>query len=41
MQIQIQIDLQFCSKFDDGFEVPADGAEKTNFSVDDHDECVD
>jgi hypothetical protein len=41
MQIQIEIDLKCCSNFDDGVEVLEDGDEDTNFSVDDHDECVD
>jgi hypothetical protein len=41
MQIQIQIDLQCCSNFNDGIEVLGEGAEETNFRVDDHDECVD
>jgi len=34
-------DLQCCSNFDDGVEVLEDGAEETNFNVDDRDECVD
>jgi hypothetical protein len=41
MQIQIEIDFQCCSNFDDGVEVPEDGAEETNFNVEGHDEFVD
>ena len=41
MQIQIEIDLQCHSDFNDGVELPEDGAEETNFNFDDHEECVD
>jgi hypothetical protein len=41
MQIQIEIDFQCRSNFDDGVEVPEDGTEETNFNVEGHDEFVD
>jgi hypothetical protein len=41
VQIQIEIDFQCCSNFDNGVEVPEDGVEETDFNVKGHDEFVD